>query len=506
MTGSRTADRMRRHHALLLTALLTTTNFLVVFDGLVVTVALPAVQRSFDLGQAGTQWVMTAYTLPLGGMLLLGGRCSDRYGRRPVLIAGLGLFITGLLLAGLAPAPWLLLTGRALQGAGAALAVPTSFAIISAQWSSAERNRLFAAVAVAGGLGAAGGAIIGGVVTQGLGWRYVFLLSVPVALLAALAAPRLLEPQPPSAKAGGLDVPGVALSMTGLMLLVFAITSTEGADPVAAETLGLLALSVAAFAGFFLHERRTSTPLLRPGIFRVPSFRTAVLTMPANEFAYQGSVFIGLLFLQQALGYSPLTAGLAFSPLGLVVLIGSSVANRLLRRYRWTAIAAGAQFVSAAGLGLLALAGPGSAYLPHILPSMLLLGLGTVVGAVSFNVAAGKDISAQDKGVGYGVFETAKYVAGVFAIAGLGSVAAARANSAGAESQASAATSGYQLAFLVAAGIAMLGGILVALLGDSPGSPKNRHCSSSTAEPTADESSHRPVPASAPGITEREEE
>ncbi|MFF3641184.1 MFS transporter [Streptomyces sp. NPDC002564] len=467
MTGSRTDQRTHRHHALLLTALLTTTNFLVVFDGLVVTVALPALQRTFDLGQAGTQWVMTAYTLPLGGMLLLGGRCSDRFGRRPVLVTGLGLFIAGLLLAGLAPAPWLLLTGRMLQGAGAALAVPTSFAIISAQESPGERNRLFAAVAVAGGLGAAGGAVIGGVVTQGLGWRYVFLLSVPVALLAALAAPRLLESRQRSARTGGLDLPGVALSMAGLMLLVFAITHTEQSGLLSPGTLGPLALSVVAFAGFFRHERRTDTPLLRLGMLRVPSFRTAVLAMPANEFAYQGSVFIGLLFFQQALGYSPLIAGLAFSPLGVVVLVGSSLASRLLRRYRWTVVAAVAQFVSAAGLALLALAGRGSAYVPHILPSMLLLGLGTVVGAVAFNVAAGKDVAARDKGVGYGVFETAKYVAGVFAVAGLGSVAAARAGSMTATSHASALTAGYQLAFLVAAVVSVLGGLLVAVLGDS---------------------------------------
>ncbi|MFH8612544.1 MFS transporter [Streptomyces sp. NPDC018029] len=495
MTGSLVAEWIRRHRALLLTALLTTTNFLVVFDGLVVTVALPALQHSLGLSQAGTQWVMTAYTLPLGGMLLLGGRLSDRYGRRPVLITGFALFIAGLLLAGLAPALWLLLPGRMLQGAGAALAVPTSFAIISAKASPAQRNRLFAAVAVAGGLGAAGGAIIGGVVTQGLGWRYVFLLSVPVALLAALLAPKILDHEAPAFKTSGLDLPGVALSMAGLMLLVLAITNTESAGALSPGTLGPLVLSALAFTGFVIRERRAADPLLRLGILRVPSFRTAVLAMPANEFAYQGSVFIGLLFFQQALGYSPLAAGLAFSPLGLVVLIGSSVSNRLLRRYRWTLVAASAQFVSAVALALLALAGPDSAYLPHILPSLLILGLGTVVGAVSFNVAAGKDISPDDKGVGYGVFETAKYVAGVLAIAGLGSTAAARTASATATGHTAALASGYQLAFAVAAVIAAIGGVLVALLGDSPGAGTGRSGQASAVTGTSDapSSPHPPV-------------
>ncbi|MEV0277516.1 MFS transporter [Streptomyces sp. NPDC050610] len=491
MTGSRIAARMPRHQARLLTALLTTTNFLVVFDGLVVTVALPAVQQGFGLGQAGTQWVMTAYTIPLGGMLLLGGRCSDRYGRRPVLVGGLGLFAAGLLLAAVAPAPWLLLAARMLQGVGAALAVPTSFAIISARESPAERNRLFAAVAVAGGVGAAAGAVIGGVVTQGLGWRYIFLLSAPVALLAAAAAFKLLPAQPPPTNTKGLDLPGVALSMAGLMLLVYAITNIEHDGVLTPATLGPLVLSAAALAGFFLHERKTRTPLLRFGILRQPSFRTAALAMPANEFAYQGSVFIGLLFLQQSLNYSPLIAGLAFSPLGLVVLLGSSVANRLLRRCRWTLVAAGAQCASAAGLALLALAGPGSSYPLHILPSLLVLGLGTVVGAVSFNVAAGKDLPARDKGVGYGLFETAKYVAGAFAIAGLGTVAAARADAAPAPHQTPALTAGYQLAFFIAAGIAVLGGVLVTLLGGFR-DPRQRpqHPPQSAATATGNNSTH----------------
>ncbi|EFL29036.1 drug resistance transporter, EmrB/QacA subfamily [Streptomyces himastatinicus ATCC 53653] len=179
MSLSHPEHAARPRMALYLTALLVVTNFLVVFDGLVVTVALSTVQRGFGVSQVGAQWVITAYTLPLGGMLLLGGRCGDRYGRRRVLTIGLGLFTVGLLFAGLALTPWLLLISRALQGVGAALAVPTSFAIISNRPDAGERDRTFAAVAVAGGLGAAGGAVVGGAVTQGLGWRYVFLPRPP---------------------------------------------------------------------------------------------------------------------------------------------------------------------------------------------------------------------------------------------------------------------------------------------------------------------------------------
>ncbi|MFI9229911.1 MFS transporter [Streptomyces rimosus] len=463
---------------MLLSILLTATNFLVVFDGLVVTVALPTIQHDFSLAQTQAQWVMTAYALPLGGLLLFGGRCGDRFGRRRVLAGGLALFAAGLLLAALAPQAWLLFVGRAVQGMGAAFAVPTTFAIISSLRSTEGRNRLFAAVAVAGGLGAAGGAVIGGVVTQGLGWRYVFLLSAPVAVASAVGAALLLDRKKPQSVPRTLDVPGAVLSTTGLMLLVFAITGIENPGPLSPVTVTTFVLSLVCFFVFAVRERTATAPLLRLGMLRVPSFRAAVTCMPANEFAYQGSIFIGLLFLQQVLGYSPLVAGLAFSPLGIVVLCGSTVANRFLHRMRWTTVAGAAQLVSASGLLALAFASPDSAYLPHILPSLLVLGLGTVVGAVAFNVAAGKDIDAGDKGAGYGVYETAKYTAGVFAIAGLNTAAAARSDTLASGNPITALASGYRLAFLIAAVVAVLGGVLVMLFGDphrrTPGSRPHR--------------------------------
>lgn len=464
--SSRVGGLQPTHRTALLAILLTVTNFLVVFDGLVVTVALPTIQHSFSLAQADAQWVLTAYSLPLGGLLLLGGRLGDRFGRRRVLTTGLTLFAAGLLLAGLAPHTWLLFAGRAIQGTGAAFAVPTTFAVISSLPSPAQRTRLFAAVAVAGGLGAAGGAVIGGGVTQGLGWRYVFLLSAPVALLAAATVPVLLAGAKPQTGPRSLDAPGAVLSTVGLMLLVLSITSTESRGLLSLFTGTAFGLSVLCLAAFLVRERMATEPLLRLDMLRIPSLRTAVLTMPANEFAYQGSIFVGLLFLQQVLGYSALTAGLAFSPLGLVVLSGSALADRLLRRVPWTQVAAAAQLVSASGLVFLSFASADSTYFPHILPGFLALGLGTVLGAVAFNVAAGKDVAPGDKGAGYGAFETAKYTAGAFAIAGLNTVAIALSDATASENHTSTLASGYQAAFLVAAAVSALGGILVLLLGD----------------------------------------
>ncbi|MFJ8812237.1 MFS transporter [Amycolatopsis thermoflava] len=403
---------------------LSLTNFVAVFDGLVVAVALPAIQTGFGLRPVDGQWVLTAYAVALGGTLLTGGRCGDAFGRRRMLVAGLAVFVAGLLLAGVAWDVWVLFAARAVQGFGAAFAVPNAFATISALRPEAVRDRVFAAVAVAGGLGAAGGAITGGLITQGLGWRFLFLLTAPVVAAVAMTAARVLDED----RRRGAPRPGMlgaALAVTAAALLVYAITNHDLA--VAAVGLVLVVPVVR---------------LLPRGVVRDRSLRAAVAGLPGFVFAYDGTVFVGLLFLQQDL--TSLQAGLTFTPLGIAVLVGAPLAARLLNRRVWTTVFGRAQAVCAAGLVLLAL--------DHVLPGLVLVGLGAAVSAVTLNAVAGRHAEPEDRGSAYGCYETAKYLCGALVVAVL----------------ATALECGHAFAFLLAAAVAVLGGLAGCALGRRP--------------------------------------
>jgi MFS family permease len=473
----RTLADLRTGRFTLAAMLLSVTNFLGVFDGLVVTVALPAIEKDLDISQLNAQWMITAYALPLGGMLLVGGRFGDRYGHRRVLVVGLYLFVVGLLGSGLSPTAWLTFLSRAIQGVGAALAIPNSYAIISTMRSAERRNKVFTAVAVAGSSGAAGGAIIGGLITQTLGWRYVFFLTAPVAIVAAVTAPHLLATNRTDDRLQRLHGGAAALSTGGLMLLIFAITNTERAGILSPATLGAFVLSVVLLAVLFLHERSTAAPLVRPGLFRIRPLRASIAGMPGQVFAYQGTVFIGLLFFQQVLGYSPIQAGLAFAPLGIAALLGSPLTTHLMKRWHWSIVAAAAQVTCAIGLVLLSMASPKDSYISHFLPGLILLGFGIAVAAVTLNVAAGKDVSVREKGVTYGLFETSTHISGAFVVASLATIATARARTTGMVEPVTALAAGYQLAFTAAAAAALLCGIMTVVLG-------RRRISSDTCTPT----------------------
>jgi EmrB/QacA subfamily drug resistance transporter len=457
------AEHVGTGRSLLATAVLSVTNFLMVFDGLVVTVALPSIQHSLGFSPLDVQWVATAYSLPLGGLLLLGGRCGDRFGRRRALIAGLEIFIVGLIAAGLAPNAGLLLGARVIQGVGAALAIPSSYALISTMRSTERRHRVFAAVAVAGSGAAAGGAVIGGLVSQTLGWRYVFFLSAPVAVAAVLLAPKVLDAGRERDRPSRMDATAAVLSIAGLTILVFAITNIERAGALSVTTMGSFAVAVVILAGFVVRELRASVPLLRPALMKIRPLRAAIVGMPGQVFAYTGTVYLGLLFFQQAKGYTALQAGLAFAPLGVASAMGSPLTTRLLARWHWTVVAVISQVTCAAGLLLLAVARPSGSYVVHYLPGLVLLGFGIAGAAVTLNVAAGSKVPAKEKGVGYGLFETSTHISGALVIAILATVAAGRTRALSGTDDALAA--GYQFAFAVAAAAAFVAGILTVVIG-----------------------------------------
>ncbi|MEU5259289.1 MFS transporter [Amycolatopsis sp. NPDC021455] len=444
-------------------AILAATNFLAVFDGFVVVVALPAIQARFTLDALTAQWVITAYALPLGGLLLAGGRCGDRFGTHRTMRAGLWTFTAGAVLAGLAPTGWFLLGARALQGIGAALAVPSSFALISAQADPARRNKWFGVVAIAGGSGAAFGAVLGGLVTEGLGWRWVFWLSALIAAAAALGSDRVLPRDQPQHQSTRLGLVSAALSVTGLMALVFALTAIDRYGATAPVTLTSAAAALILLGLFAVREAHATTPLIHWPLLRLPALRASVAGMPGEEFAYQGTVYIGLLLLQQAFGLSPATAGLAFVPLGIAVLCGSPLATRLLNRLNWTTVASTTLIGCAAGLVLLSLTNSRDDLIPVFIPALVLLGLTTAVAAVALNAAAGKDVPLVHKGVAYGIHETSTNLSGALAVAGLSTIAQATAgHTTGTPTW--QITHGYHVALLAAATASTIAAIAIPLL------------------------------------------
>ncbi|HVV08911.1 MFS transporter [Amycolatopsis sp.] len=428
---------------------LSAANFLVVFDGLVVTVALPRIQAEFALPGVDAQWALTAFALALGGTLVVAGRSGDRFGRRRLLRIGLLVLAGGSLLSGCAPVWPVLLAARVVQGAGAGLAVPNAFAIISATAAAPLRNRLFAAVACGGGIGVVGGALAGGVITQNLGWRWVFLLPIPFALAVVLVAPQVL-PDERGLRRGRIDVLSGVLLTAGIALSIVAMT--ELGHGRAGGVWLPLSVAMAVLVVFVARERRAAEPLLDRALVRRVSLRVAMIGMLGQEFAYQGTVFVGLLLCQQVLGFPPGAAGLVFAIEGVAVFAGSRFAPVLLRRWPWPGVVAGAQTCCAAGLFVLALVPVGAGYVFAFLPGVVLVGAASAVSSVSCNAAAGSGAALSAKGGSYGLYETSKYLSGTLAVASFATVAALGA-------QSWSVAGGYRLAFALAAVVAGLAGV-----------------------------------------------
>jgi MFS family permease len=446
-------------------AVLSVTNFLVVFDGLVVTVALPAIQRGLGFTQLTGQWVITVYTLALGSAMVLGGRCGDRFGRRRVLTIGLSLFSAGVLSAAAAPDQTLLLVSRAAQGIGSALAVPNTYALINSMESPVRRRRVFTATGLAGSGGSACGAILGGAVAQGLGWRYVFLLSAPFAIAAAIGSPLVLDAGRTGVR-GRLDAGVAMLAIVVLVSFIYGITNIDQDGIGSPATLLSFAGAVVAGTCYVLRERHARMPLLPAELFGIRALRAAILGMPGQVFAFNGTVYLALLYFQQVQRYGALLAGAAFAPLGAAAFVGAPIASRLLGIRRWTMVAAPALLVAASGLAILAFfAGQRTSYLAVTLPALLLIGLGIAIAAVTLNAAAGRDVPPDHRGASYGLFETSTHVSGAIAVAVLATVVAAGAKAAGSSDHIASMATGFRLGFAVATVVALLTAICTVVFG-----------------------------------------
>jgi EmrB/QacA subfamily drug resistance transporter len=438
-------------------------SFVLTIEDTAIAVALPTLARELDLGLAGLEWVVNAYTVAIAVLLLTGGRLADVLGRRRVLVIGLILFTCASLVAGLARTGSLLIAARAAQGAGAALIMPATLAILIAVFPDRRRGMALGVYAGAGAAALALGPLVGALVSEGLGWSWIFLLNVPLGLLGLLAA-TLALPEAPSAQPGrDLDVPGLAISAVGLLTLVFALTEGGRYGWGSARVIGLLAASVLALAAFLSTERRRRAPLIEPGTFRSRRTAGANVVMLLSTSVMCSVFFFVSLYLQSVAGYTALAAGASFLPMTALIVATAPLAGRVSDRLGPRLPATCGLALLAAGLGLLTRLGI-ETDLWSLLPGLALVGVGVGLTTTPVTAAALEGSPDEEAGVAAGILNTSRMIGLSLGIAAMGAIVSASwpGGLADQDVPPQAFVDGLSTAFLVNTGVAALTAALAA--------------------------------------------
>jgi EmrB/QacA subfamily drug resistance transporter len=436
-------------------------QFMVILDISIVNVALPSMRAGLHFSVSGLQWVVNAYTLTFAGFLLLGGRAADLLGRRRVFLAGTALFAVTSLACALAASRGLLIGARALQGIGGAVISPASLSIITSSLPEGPaRNRGLGLWAAMGGLGASSGALLGGALTQAFGWPAIFLVNVPVGAAVVVLGSRVLVEGRREHVDRHFDVAGALLVTLGLVAVTFGIVRTETFGWGSAQVLAPIAAGVLLLGLFLFVEARVArVPLVPLSIFRLPTLRAANLIIVLLYSALFSMWFFLTLYLQQVLHYGALAAGVAFLPMTLTVVAGSTLAPRLIARSSLRAVLTVGMLSASAGLALLTGVRPGASYLLVVLPGGLLATLGLGLSLVSATIAAVQGVPASQSGLASGLLNTSRLIGGALGLAVLGTIAdsytAGRLRAA--VPVPTAMTDGYQVAFAIGAVLCLAG-------------------------------------------------
>jgi len=460
---ARSRDRSR-----VLLVLICLAQFMVVLDISIVNVALPSIRDGLHFSTTGLQWVVSAYTLTFAGFLLLGGRASDLLGRRRVFMAGIALFVVSSLACALASSRGLLIAARTVQGFGGAIISPASLAIIATSFAEGrERNRALGVWGAVGGVGAASGVLLGGLLTQGLGWPSIFLINVPVGLAVLLVAPAIVPEGRRSVVARHFDAIGALLVTGGLMAIVYGIVRTDTHSWGSAGVLEPIALGLLLLAGFLAVEGRFArAPLIPLGLFRLRLLRAANLVVFLLGSALFAMWFILSLYLQQVLHLDALKTGFAFLPMTLGIVLASSQAPRLVARFGVRAVIAGAMLACAVGLALLSGVQPGSSYFAQVLPGGVLAAIGMGLALVPATIVAVQGVPGEQSGLASGLINTSRLMGGALGLAVLSTIAASRTHAQllSGVGAARATSDGYQLAFLAGALLCLVGAVAAGAL------------------------------------------
>ena len=447
--------------ALLLLAL---TQFMIVVDASIVNVALPSIGRELEFSRENLSWVINAYTLVFGGFLLLGGRMADLLGRRRLFMLGLGVFSVASLVGGLSSNDVMLVIARAFQGLGAALVSPAALSIVTTTFAEgAERNRALGVWGAVAGAGGAAGVLLGGVLTEYLGWEWVLWVNVPIGALAIFLAPRLLPESRDEVEHRTFDLPGAFTVTAGLALLVYTIVDAESAGWTSGQTLGLGAVALVLIGTFLAIESRTRAPLMPLGIFRLRTLRGANVVGLLIGMSLFSMFFFISLYLQQVLGFSALETGLAYLPLSIFIILSAGAASQLVTRLGFKPPLTAGLVLIAIGLLWFSRVDPGGSYVGDVLFPSLIVAVGLGFSFVPVTIAAVTGTSPAEAGLASGLINTSQQIGGALGVAILASVANSVTNGS-TLAPGAALTEGFQAAFLVGAGFAVAGAILTQVL------------------------------------------
>lgn len=471
-------------HSTLALLVIAAAQLMVVLDGTITNIALPSIQTDLEMSSSGLAWVVNSYALAFGGLLLLGGRSGDLFGRRRMFRVGLAVFTLASLLGGLAPSSGLLIAARILQGVGAAIAAPTALSLITVNFPEGKpRNKAMGVYAAMAGLGSTVGLLLGGVLTDYLDWRWVMFVNVPIGLVVLVGTAVLAEGD---RNTGGLDVPGAVTGTGGLLALVYGIT--RGGDDGWTDTFTLVSFAAALvlLAAFLLIQRRTTHPMMPLRLFadrnRAGAYAT-MLFLGAGMFA---TFYFLTLYMQQVHGYSPVKTGLAYLPFSIGMGVAAGIGSQIVTRFAPRLIAGPGLLIGAAGMFWFSTLEPGSAYLTHLMPAMFITSVGLGVSFVPMTLGALSRVGDQDAGIASALLNTTQQVGGALGLAALSTIAATvsddrlphasesffKAAAMGdlplLQKAADALTEGYTTAFLVAAALFITGLVIVVTAINAP--------------------------------------
>jgi len=407
-------------------AFLVLAQFMIVLDISILNVALPSIERQFDLTVSDLQWIVTAYTLCFGGFLLLGGRAADLYGRKRVFLSGVACFTAVSLLIGIADSASLMVPLRALQGLSAAFMSPSALSIVLTLFQrQRERTRALSIWGAVSAGGATAGLLLGGLLTQYLNWRWNFFVNVPVGITVFIASLRLLPQREEEESDTTLDLPGAVLITSALLILVYALSQANSWGWTSGATFILFFGAFVLLGGFAINESRARHPLMPLSVLRIGNVAAAdIVQLPITASLFSMFFFLSL-YVQNILHYTPLTAGLAFLPSTITVGITATLVPRLIAKigYKWILVVA--PLFLAGGLFTFTRLAAGGSYL-DFLPGLLFMAVGLGACFVSIAVAATTGIPGRESGLASGLLNTAQQIGGSLGLAILTSVASAQ--------------------------------------------------------------------------------